>query len=212
MLYSFKIGYFGPEFKNELNINLEFMKLVKEYIDLKNSMPENINDNPIILEEFNQIKYLINLILTVPVNNIIISTIYKQMIEMDALNVISKDKNKLLNEIIQTEFDRHTIYSYLSERLPLLAIKYFTTIYNNSGDIDKKYNTANDLFTPIINIIKSNKIIQITDESIIIRNFRQYLLPFLITTYQNFITTIRLTIYSFEKYLLNKHISYTNNK
>ena len=72
-------------------------------------------------------------------------------------------------------------------------------------DNTKSIINSSDLFIPILNIIKANKLIQITENSTLIRNFREYIIPFLVNIYQNFIFIIRSTIYGYEKYLLNTY-------
>ncbi|AYV85307.1 MAG: putative ankyrin repeat protein [Satyrvirus sp.] len=193
----------GTEFKSELETVFNFYKEVKNYIELKDSFPRSLEENPILYEEFKQISYLINLILTPAVKNIIYSQIYQNLKEMDAANILLGDQTKILDEISGIEFNGQTIDSYLEDILPNLSFKYFTTIYYNNIDSDKKIIDAYNLFLPIIQIIKTNKIIQVTDESTIVQNFKEYLIPFLINTYQNFIHHIRLAIYSYERYLLN---------
>lgn len=191
--------------KNELNTLVDFFRVVKNYIDSKTSLPSNLEDNPILKQEFEQIVYLINLIITPAVRNIILNQIYDGLKMMDATEVITKNQNEILSQIIGTEFNGQTIDRYLYEKLPWQAVKYYTTTYESDTDIDRRTTTGNDLFLPLIQIIKSNKIILINDESVLVQNFRDYLIPFLVNTYQNFITYLRLAVYGYEKYLLNTY-------
>lgn len=191
--------------KNELTIVVEFFDKVRDYIESKNSYPEIISDNPILDEEFNQIIYLINLIITPAIRNILLSQVYQALREMDGANTLIVDQTTILDEIVSIQFNGETIDSYLQNILPILAIKYFTTIYYNSDDSDKKITNASDLFLPLIQIIKSNRIIHITDDSLIIQNLREYLIPFMVNTYHNFIYHLRLAVYGYERYLLNTY-------
>lgn len=195
---------FDSEKAEELQTIVEFYSTVQKYIESKNPVG-NLDDDLLLAEEINQIIYLINLIITPSVRNILLNQIYLALKEMDGANSIVRDQNAILEEILTVEFNGQTLDSYLTTILPLSAIKYYAMIYNNSYDVDRKNVSDVDLFLPIIQIIKSNKIIQITDDSLLIQNLRDYLIPFLSNTYQNFIHHLRLSIYAYEKYLLNTY-------
>jgi hypothetical protein len=134
-----------------------------------------------------------------------LSSIYQQLKEMDVVDLILVNQQNIFDEILNVEFNGQTIDSYLTNVLPLHALKTFTTIYSNNMDNTKSIINSSDLFIPILNIIKANKLIQITENSTLIRNFREYIIPFLVNIYQNFIFIIRSTIYGYEKYLLNTY-------
>ena len=189
----------------DLDTLVSFFEIVKNYIESKDSYPTNFEDNPILNEEREHIKYLINLILTPSIYNILLNHIYEALSDMDAAQVITGNQTKILDEIAETEFNGLTIKKYLEEILPNLAIKYFTTIYDGSNDPNRKITGAYDLFLPIIQTIKASKILLISDDSPIIQNMRDYVIPFMINTYQNFIHYIRFAIFGYEKYLLNTY-------
>lgn len=193
------------EIKNDLDTIFNFFEIVSNYINSKSSLPNNLNDNPILEEECNQVIYLINLILTPAMYNIILNQIYLGLRETDALKTIITDQSAILGEIISATFNNETIHDFLNNSLPKIAYKYFTTIYTNETDADKKILHGPDIFEPIVQIVKSIRIINITDDSVAIRNIRDYLIPFMINTYQNFIYHIRLSIFNYERYLINTH-------
>lgn len=205
IIFSIRSNIITSDVILELNTILEFMKLFKNYIDLKELLPINLDENPIIENEFKQIIYLINLIITPTIKNIILSSIYQQLKEMDTIDLILIDQQTIFDEILNIEFNGQTIDSYLTNVLPLHALKTFTMIYSNNMDNTRSITNSSDLFIPILNIIKANTIIQITENSTLIRNFREYIIPFLINIYQNFILVTRSTIYGYEKYLLNTY-------
>jgi len=205
ILDNYRNGTMNSEIKMDLEIITRFMTGVANYIELKESLPNSFDENPPSNEEYDQIVYLINLIVTPAMLNIILNQVYNGLKEMDGANSIITDEAVTVAEIFKTKFDNHTIETYLHKELPHKAYKYFTSIYQSSIDADRKITTTNDLFLPILNIIKANKIIQVTDNSILIQNLQTYLFPFMENTYQNFIHTMRLTIYGFERYLLNTY-------
>lgn len=194
----------NAEVKSELRTITDFYKLVAKYIQSKNPNG-SLDDDPMLSQEFSQIVYLINLILSPAIRNILLSQIYQGLREMDGANTIIRDQTAFFDEITRLEFNGHTLDSYLYDVLPQLATKFYTGTYSNSEDSDRQITSSGDLFMPFIFIVKSNKIIQVTDESTLIKNMREYLIPFISNTYQNFIYHIRLAIYGYERYILNTY-------
>lgn len=163
-----------------------------------------MDDNPILQEEHDQIVYLINLILTPTIRNILISQIYQGLSESDLTNTLLADRNVAIRDILNSEYNGHSLDSFIKDILPNLSVKYFTTIYGDQ-DPNKLITSANDVFQPIIETVKLNRTIQVSDDSILIQNLRDYVIPFFINTYQNFIHHIELSIYAYEKYILNTY-------
>ncbi|XWV26493.1 putative ankyrin repeat protein [Tupanvirus soda lake] len=192
------------EIKNELATVVNFYTLVKDYIETKNPNG-NLDDDPLLREEFDQIVYLINLIITPAIRNILLNQIYQGIREMDGADTIVRDQSVILNEIVNVQFNGQTLDTYLENILPILALKTFTNVYRNADDSDRRITTSADLFLPIIQIVKSNRIIQLTDDSLLVQNLREYLVPFMSNTYQYFIHHLRLSIYGYERYLLNTY-------
>ena len=202
-----KHGNMDGIIKSELTVIIEFFNLVREYIDSRNKYPNTLNedDNPIYKEELNQIVYTINLILTPAIKNILYSHVYDAIAEMDGANTIIEDQNIVFDNIVSAKFNGMTIEDYLTNKLPETAYKFYSTIYSGSADPDRKIINSTDLFLPIIQIIKTIKIVQITDNSLLVQNLQNYLIPFISNTYQNFIHHLRLAIYGYERYLLNTY-------
>lgn len=196
---------FTPVLKSELKTIINFLSKVKAYIDLKNNLPSELDDNPLLKEEVNHIIYIINLIITPVAKDIIISTIYNSFKEMDELNSIVTDTNDTISSIINANFNGQTVESFLQNILPSKAVHYFGNLYLSSNDPDKKIITETEIFNPIYAIIKANTIMTITDDSLLIKNIREYIVPFLSNTYKNFINILRLSIFSYEKYILNTY-------
>lgn len=205
LINSSRDGLIDAEKKSELNTIVDFYNIVHNYIETKESYPNNLEENPILREEFDQIIYLIDLILTPAMKNILLSQIYEGLKEMDGANTIIRDQESIMDELLLIHFNGQTIDSYLTNILPKLAIKYYTVIYYNNTDVDKKITSSNDLFLPFIQIVKTNKIIQVTDDSLVVKNLREYLIPFMANTYQNFIHHLTLAIYGYERYVLNTY-------
>lgn len=195
----------SPELLEELETIEEFFRLTKQYIESKADYPDSLDDNPILEQEFEQVAYLINLILTPAVKNILLNQIYQLLKESDATGMIFEDQTAVLDELLVIEFNGQTIESYLEKVLPTLAIKYYAGVYNDSSDTARKIISSQDLFTPIIEIIKMNKIIHVTEDSLMVQSMRDYIIPFISNTYQNFIHHLRLTVYGYERYLLNTY-------
>lgn len=199
-----KVNKNNAESKLDLNNIVKFLTIVKNYIEAKNPTA-NLDDDPELEEEFNQIVYLIGLIITPAMKNIIFNQIYQGFTEMNGTGSLLSDPSNILNEITTVQFNGQTIESYLTNILPLLAVKYYSSVYNNAIDGDRRITSSFDLYLPIIQIIKANKIIQLDDESLLIQNIKNYLIPFMSNTYQYFIHHLRLAIYGYERYILNTY-------
>lgn len=190
--------------KMELTHIVHFYGLVKDYIESKNPTG-NMDDDPTLREEMDQIVYLINLILTPAIYHILLNQIYQGLREMEGANTILRDQTTVLDSITSTEFQGKTMESYLRTVLPRKIVKLYTSVYDNEYDADRKTTSVSDLFLPIIQTIKRNNLIVINDDSLLIQNLRDYLIPFMASTYQNFIHHLRLAVYGYERYLLNTY-------
>ncbi len=71
--------------KTELDTISKFFEIVRNYIESVDQYPKNLDDNPILMEESKQIIYLINLIITPSIRNIILNQILSGLSEMDPL-------------------------------------------------------------------------------------------------------------------------------
>ena len=192
------------DIKNDLDTIVDFLKVVSDYIESKDPSNLDPEENPINVEQCEQVIYLINLILTPAIRNILLSQIYLGITEMVTQDPpITEDRTAILNEILTTEFNGVTLNGFLENILPMKVYKYFTLTYVNDYDPDRKITNDTDIFEPIIEFVKQFRMIQITDESVIVKNIRDYLIPYMINTYQYFIHHLRLTVYGYEKYLLN---------
>lgn len=198
----------SSDVKNDFDKIVDFLTVVRDYIEMKDSFPNDKIDpeeNPILAQECEQIIYLINLILTPAIRNILLSQIYQGIKEMDTLGKIITDHKDILDEILSSELNGGTLDSFLNNILPKKMYKYITNSYVSDYDPDRKILNGSDIFEPIIDFIKQFRKVQITDESILIKNIKDHLVPFMINTYQNFIHHLRLAIYGYERYLLNMY-------
>nr|AEX62909.1 putative ankyrin repeat protein [Moumouvirus Monve] len=196
-------GKYDNDTNTELNIIGNFYGITKNYIQSKNQYPDNLDDNPILQEEARQTIYLINLILTPTIRNIILNQVVTGLTEMDPLNTFTSNPSQIIDSILNAQYNGLTLDQYLYDVLPGLAYKYYSRRYNNANDIDKNITNDNDLYLPIIQIIQQNTLIGLNNDSLIIQNTREYIIPFISNTYQNFIYHIGLSQYAYERYLLN---------
>lgn len=187
------------EIKSELKTIATFMKKYRDYVEFGISI-EIGSSSTSDLEQSQQVIYLINLIITPAVKNLIANQIYQGISEMIGAGTIAADENALFDQIMATKFNGQTIDSYLENVLPNLAYRYYSANLTDIGT-----STGTDLFQPIINIIRDNQIVRIDESSVLIQNFRNYVVPYLLNTYQSFINTLTTTIYGYERYLLNTY-------
>lgn len=193
----------NAEIKDELTTIVSFYDIVSKYIESRKTYPDNTEDNSILKEDFNQLVYLINLILTPAIYNILLNQIYSAIKEMDGTESIVTDQKNVFDSITNTKFNGETLEKFLKNKLPGKVIKYYTSMYETDEDPDRKTTNASEIFLPIIQIVKSNKLVMISDDSLLVQNLTDYLIPFIENTYQNFVHHIRLSVYGYEKYLLN---------
>lgn len=201
------VGPLDAETKNDLNTIVSFFEVIKKYIETKSLFPQSIStdDNQLLYQEFQQIVYIINLIITPAMRNILLSQIYQGFRETDLTGSVIKDETTVFNEILNTKYAGQTLDSFMYDRLPVLAYKYYTKIYRGSSDPDMLITNSSDIFAPLIEIIKANRLIIIDENSPLISNIRNYLIPYMANTYQNTITKLRLAVYGYERYLLNTY-------
>ena len=188
--------------KSDIQIIARFYEKVKNYIETKKSLPQNMEDNYILEEEFHHITYLVSLIITQPVLKTIRQTIYETLKEIDPILLMSRSPLDIVNDIMNTRYENRTIPEYITMVLPRRIVKYYTSVFEQN-DPDENTKSSSDLFTPIINAIKLNRVIQVDDSSPLIQNLTSTIIPYLIDSYQNFIYHIRLSIFGMEKYLEN---------
>uniref|UniRef100_A0A6G6AB10 Ankyrin repeat-containing protein n=1 Tax=Borely moumouvirus TaxID=2712067 RepID=A0A6G6AB10_9VIRU len=196
-------GKYDNNTYTELNIISHFYEITKNYIQSKNQYPDNLDDNPILQEEARQTLYLINLILTPTIRNIILGQIVSGFSEMDPLKTFTSNPSQIIDNVLNAQYNGLSLDQYLYNVLPNLAYKYYSRRYNNSNDVDKNITNDNDLYLPIIQIIQQNTLIGLNNDSIVIQNIREYIIPFISNTYQNFIYHIGLSQHAYEQYLLN---------
>jgi len=146
--------------------------------------------------------YIIRLVINPSVKNILMDEMINAMYHSESV-MITKTKSELYEAINKSKFQGLDINQYFDTVLPLRVIKYFTTTYSSQLDPEMKILASDELFNPILDIARMNKIFTIDDDNNIFMNIEQYLFPFLDNLYQEFVKTMRLTIYSYEKYILN---------
>jgi ankyrin repeat protein len=179
----------------------EYLDIIRRYSNIKSSNP-NLADNPALEHEYHQIVYVIGLILTPAIKNIFLKQVIEGILAIKRdLGGLSADK--ILDNLERLNSGGETIESYLTKVLPMRACKFYNMVYSNPEDPDRKITRSEDLYEPLIQIILTTDLTQLTDQSQLIKDLRSYLIPFFSDTYQKVIHHLRLVIYSYDKYLLN---------
>ena len=195
----------SSQIKNDMKVIDDFMDCFTKYIQMRDRLPYTLDDNPILEEEVSHLLYIVDLLLSEAVFKIIVSFIYDSMKEMDLNQMLLKSPSEIINGFIYSTYEGYTLEKYIKEVLPKKAIKYFANIFQTNYDPDKKIANGTELFNPIIALIKSNSITKLDESSIMIQNFRNYMIPFLLNSYQVLIIHVRMSMYGYERYLLNTH-------
>lgn len=108
-----------------------------------------------------------------------ITTIYKNstLTNRFASSSYSIFLNETIEQILYNNKPESELLKYIFNLLPLRLIKITLNIYDTENDPDKIYN-IDSLYEEIINILLSNKVIQITNDSSLIENIKNYLIPY----------------------------------
>lgn len=179
----------------------EFYDKIEKFVKYRTDLPNELDSNPALMQEYIQIKYICQLILTPAIVGLIYGEIQKTLVEIMP-DIDEAKMNSIMAAIDAAKYGNYNLRKYIDERLPSIAYKFFTKIYNNRNDPDSRLQES-ELFDPIIAIINSNDQL-IFDEvsSPFVKYFRDYLVPFMSNTYQNMIHHLRLSIFGYEKYLM----------
>ena len=203
IVFWFKNDNLTPEYRKQLDTVIETLTLVETYINTKASLPDFLEDNPMLAEEFSHLKYIINLVLTPAIYNIFMSQIYESLKAIDLTDTLTGKTQEVFDAISNTRYANQTIQDYIYNILPQAALAFYTTTYQNQNDPERTVVDSSDLFFPILQIVKNNPLMELTDSSPVISTLINNLIPFLADTYQNLIYHLRLAVYGYERYILN---------
>lgn len=191
-------GEITAETKAELVAISDFYGIVAKYINSRGTKPNNLEENSVLQEDFNQLVYLINLVLTPDMYNILLNQIYTAINESTGTT-----DDTVMKAITDTKYEGDSILTFLRDKLPGRAVKYYTATYDDDFDPVARITTSSELYRPIVQIIKNNRLMQFTDESLLVQNLNNFLIPFMDNTYSVFIGSLRNAVYGYERYLLN---------
>ena len=85
-----------------------------------------------------------------------------------------------------------------------MTVKHVLKIYNDDYDSSKKISNFDDIFSPILGIIKSNGVIMIDDDSSLIKNLRDVILPYYKEMYTIIIPKMKILSDNYFRYLMNE--------
>lgn len=93
---------------------------------------------------------------------------------------------------------------YVVGEIPKMTVKHVLKIYNDDYDSSKKISNFDDIFSPILGIIKSNGVIMIDDDSSLIKNLRDVILPYYKEMYTIIIPKMKILSDNYFRYLMNE--------
>lgn len=190
--------------KTDLLTIVCFYKQVSKYILTKNKSSSLVN-NLSYWEEWEQLAYLINLVLTPMIEQLIVDVTFVGLKELDPIHTHSLNKQSFTDHLIGIQLADHSLHSYLTKVLPMAAIQHYTQITFPARYKLPTVTSFEQLFEPVLQLIKANNLVTTTDQSSLIQNYRQTFIPFIEHTYGNFIASVRTAIRSYEYYLLNTY-------
>lgn len=177
---------------DDLKPYLGFFKVLKDYESNENAYGDDLS-NPFWIDDMNTCIYLINLIISPAVINLL-----KIEVARGIGNMITD--NTIIDNVMNTKDPSgNTINNYVYNVLPEKAYKYFTRrFYLN--DPDKNVLSPTDLFLPIISLLQFNKEITLDSNSPLINSLNNKFFPWLQIIYQNVIHHIRFAKIALDRY------------
>lgn len=114
----------------------------------------------------------------------------------------------LINSFVQYNKNGTNKYpllkNYIIDDLPKISVKYILDIYENDYDPDKTYNSLDSMFEKIFDIIKQNPVMSIEDDSSIITNLKDYVIPFYKDLLNEVVPKMKQLIHNYNRYILNE--------
>lgn len=182
---------------------IEFMEIVKHIIQNKTIFPKQYDENSYLKEEMEIIQYILKIVITPRVKNIILQKIRDFIIGSTQNTNYENQTSEILRYISEQKYHNKTLGEYLENELPITITKYISNVYQNNQDPDRSIILLKELFQPIMEIIQKNNIVEVAITTTAITQFENVLISFIANSYEKLIQHLSLTIYGFERFILN---------
>lgn len=189
-----------PETKHQLVDIVNFLGHIKDYIVDKNRLDTSSSSEE-MKQEIDNIEYIISQILTPRILNILYSIIVNGI--HSTVSTMTKSKAQWLPIVQGADIDNINIEEYVREILPKKAIKFYSQIYDDDLDLDRKISSSTGLYQPIIDIVNNIQEIDMTTFPKLISVLSTDIVKFMDSTYGIFIRYLSMAIYGYERYIIN---------
>lgn len=194
----------------DLNTITSFMENVTKYVELKKSLNQDLS-NPPLKCDFDHMLYLFKTFVFPKFENMFINITLKWFTNNNLLSLVTdktnnhtKEVDNLIEIIKNLKYNNKTIHDFFEDYAEK-SLSYYSKIFDENNNSYSNIKSDDDLFIPLFNIVKSNNIFVIDDESQFLIDLKKDFIPFIVNTIDSLQTTLRLTIYSYDKYLLNTY-------
>ena len=170
-----------------------------------------INDYELLPNEYNSSNYALDFIVNLIAHvltytlagsfyQVIAKTTTKYLIE---LTPSDKRNGEYIEQTVEVIMSSNKLDEYVIKKIPLMAVKHYLNIYSEDDDLDKK--TIDDIFNPVLDILRLNTVITITETSSLIVNLKEYIFPYFKKTFQLFTQNMKMMIDNYNRYLRNEY-------
>lgn len=185
---------------NDISTINKFYKIVADYIlNVKNT--SNLNDDPVQKQRYDHIVHIVRRLLSPAIIQIIKQQLY-QVLSETSTTFGRLNSQQLMDKISTTTYMNYTLDTYITDVLPKITVRWYTKLYESRNDSVKLLNSTDEMYTPIVEIIRKIDPVLMTSENIFYKNIIDNLIPFINDTYQQLIHHIRLVTYVQDKYIL----------
>jgi hypothetical protein len=128
-----------------------------------------------------------------------------------SLEMFKKDEqysdyiSSLIKEIMASDYKNdEDLNIYILETMPRICTKLKLDIYENEDDEDRIHTSLDEIFIKIVDMLKQSYVVSIDDTSSIIRNTKDYLLPYYKDLINITIPLMKSVIDNYNRYILNE--------
>lgn len=192
-------------------IKKEFMSINKLHESIFNETIKDYDELP--LEYNKQTNYVRKEIMDIyahVLKHVVLSNFYLAIGNSIANNIEQRTNNDDKSKSIeQARKIMESSKNYIIDELPLILVKHYMQVYENDEDKDRDIKSFASLMEPIYRNLKLNTMVKIDDDSTIIKNIQDKLVPYYQDIVRTTIDNMQYVIENYNRLIKNegKHIS-----
>ncbi len=192
------------EILNELYKKV-FIPTIENMFDLKQEY--NIEENYMLFEVMEIIKHVVKHVLCSSLYYAIVKTMTKYLISVNPkTGYTDKQYNDYIQELVNKIIDpaNPKLHNYILNEMPEILVKLKTNIYKDDFDPHKNIKTVDELFQNIKNILITNDVFPIADDSTLINNLDSYIFKYYKELFDLIIPRIKNVIDNYCRFIINE--------